>query len=448
MKKIGLTLSALVLIFVIYYMSTGSKQITKEMREEVNKELIKLKSSGFEIDEQNLSDKKQHIVLTFKDTDKIVQYLKKQNQNISKRDIEMIKGMQMGVDIEYMPTAKDAVGLDIYPLKLPNSFYQDMNEEDKKIISELEKMMKDKVFLTHININKLLSGFDGYVKDIDRTFDNNKSKAHIISKGFKFNGSIEDEIIEDIQQKIDIISFKIDKKLDINLSNLNSDIKTENKNFIYDYNIKSFNIKMDVEEALRLSANNIQGKSEDILKGELLNSSSKLKIKSVKLQENNKETILNNINIDSSLKNIDKQALEKLEQLSSIDEMDDNASNQIIQLIKEIAKNDIALDVPEISIEKITNEGKTFDGFKINAFAKLDKNFNWSKLDNDPFNLIEAINAKVHIEASNELVNIISTNPQAMVMMMIIQPVDKNGTKNYDIEFDKGSLKINGKPFM
>jgi Na+-transporting methylmalonyl-CoA/oxaloacetate decarboxylase gamma subunit len=449
MKKIGLTVVVLVLILIIYYISTGSKQITQEIRKEVHKELVELQSSGFGVDEQNLSDNKEHIVITFKDTDKITQYLNKQGQSINRTDTEILKGMQIGLDIEYMPTAKNAMAMDIYPLKLPESFYQDItSKEDRELIAELEKMIKERIFLTHININKLLSGFDGYVKDIDRVFDNNKSKAHLVSRGLKFNGSIENEEIKNIHQKLDIMSFKIDKQLDINLSNLNSNIKTENRNFIYDYTIQSVDIKSDTEELLALSIDNIKGNSEDILKGELLNTSSKIEIQSIDLKENNKESILKDITIDSSLKNINKKAIEKLEEISSIDEIDDNTSNQIILLLKEIAKDDISLEIKEISVAKITNDGKTFNGFKINASAKIEKNFDWKKLDSDPFGIIEALNAKVHIEASNELVDIVSSNPQAMVMMMVIQPVEQNGTKNYDIEFKKGTLKINGKPFM
>ena len=69
-------------------------------------------------------------------------------------------------------------------------------------------------------------------------------------------------------------------------------------------------------------------------------------------------------------------------------------------------------------------------------------------MDYNPLAVTNLINAKINIEASNELVTIISSDPRAMVMMMIMQPIDKNGKKYYDIEFSKGSLKINGKPFM
>jgi hypothetical protein len=164
--------------------------------------------------------------------------------------------------------------------------------------------------------------------------------------------------------------------------------------------------------------------------------------------QNGKKTILNTIIMDTRLNNINKRALEELENRSSKN-MDNNSSmEQFIPLLKELFKDNISIDIPNISVAKITNNGKSFDGFKLKALVKAEKNFDWKSLDNNPLAVTNLINAKINIEASNELVTIISSDPRAMVMMMIMQPIDKNGKKYYDIEFSKGSLKINGKPFM
>ena len=444
MKKIGLAIVALILIFVIYYITAGSKQITKEMKQEVHKELIQLEDSGFKINEQNSSKNKQHIVVTFQDINKITTYFNNIGQHISSSDIEILKGMQMGVDIEYMPRAKDAVGIDIYPLKLPTSFYKDIREEDKIIVTKIEKMIKDKLFLTHIDIDKLLSHFDGYVKDIDKKLEDNENTIHIITKGIKFNGTIKDEKIEDISQKMDILSLEVTNELNISLSKITSTVTNNNENIAY--SIKSFDITNKADNPFVLSIDNITGSSQDIPKNNLLDTISKIKIHSIKFNDNGKKTTLNNISMKTSLNNINKKALEKLQQIAS----DNNSSfEQFMPLLKEIIKDNISIDIPNISVAKITNNsGKSFDGFKLKALIKVDKQFDWKTLDNDPLSIINIIDAKVNIKASNELVNILSSDPQAMVMMMIIQPIDKNGSKHYNIEFKKGSLKINGKPLM
>jgi hypothetical protein len=450
MKKIALILMALIVIFVIYYIKIGSKQLTGETRKEVNRELVQLKQSGFLIDEQNLSKDKQKIILTFQDMNKITNYFNKQGQHLNRNDINMLKGMQIGIDIEYMPTASDALGMDIYPIKLPTSFYQNINQKDKRVIKELEKMIKEKLFLIHININKLLSNFNGYVKDIDREFKDNETKAHLISKGFKFNGTIKDEKIEDVKQILERLSYQVDDQLDINISGLKVTIKNSD-NRVYnniEYGIKSFDIINKIEEPFTLRINNITGLSQDRLKENLLNSISKVKVSFMSFTQNGKKTILNTIIMDTRLNNINKKALEELENRSSKN-MDKNSSmEQFIPLLKELFKDNISIDIPNISVAKITNNGKSFDGFKLKALVKAEKNFDWKSLDNNPLAVTNLINAKINIEASNELVTIISSDPRAMVMMMIMQPIDKNGKKYYDIEFSKGSLKINGKPFM
>jgi len=441
MKKIALALIALIVIFVIYYMTMGSEQLTMEIKKEVNRELVQLKQSGFGVDEQNLSTDKQKIILTFKDTDKITTYLNNQGQQLNKNDIEILQGMQVGIDMEYNPNSSDAIAMDIYPIKLPTSFYQNLDKNDTV---ELEKMIKEKLFLTHVNINKLLSSFDGYVKDINKEFKDNGTTAHLVTKGFKFNGTIEDEKIEDIKQTLETISYQIDDQLNINVNGLTTNVKNSDKSLYnnVEYSIKSFDIINKIENPFSIKIDNITGLSQDKLKANLLNSESRVKISSIDFTQNGKKTILNSIIMDTSINNINKKALEKLN-------MDNNSSfEQIIPLLKEIVKDDISIDIPNISIAKITNDGKSFDGFKIKALVKVEKNFDWKSLENNPLALTNLFDAKVNIEASNEFVNLISTNPQVMVMMMVMQPVDKNGKKYYDIKFSKGELKINGKPFM
>ncbi|MCK4442075.1 MAG: hypothetical protein KAU90_08700 [Sulfurovaceae bacterium] len=449
MKKILLALIALIVIFVIYYMTIGSKQITVEMRKEVNKELVQLKQYGFVVDEENLSKGKQKVILTFQDTDKITTYLNNQGEHLTTNDIDIVKGMQVGMEIEYLPTASDAIAMDIYPVKLPTIFYQNIDSKAKIALDKLEKMIKEKVFLVHININKLLSSFDGYVKDIDREFKDNNMTAHFVSKGFKFDGAIKDEKIEDIKQVLDTLSFKVDNQLDINLVGLTSIIKDVSNTLNSDikYSIKSFDISTKVKKPFSLKINNITGLSEDKLKGDLLDSESKVKIASIDFNQNGQKSILNSITIDSIAKNINKKALEKLEKLSS-ENMNNSSFEQYMPIFQEIIKDDISIEIPNISIDKITSDGKSFDGFKLKGLVKVVKDFNLKSINSDPLAISKLVDAKVNIEASNELISIISSNPQAMVLMMVLQPIEKNGKKYYDIEFSKGSLKINGKPFM
>jgi len=442
MKKVVLTLMALISIFVIYYITIGSKQITIEVKKEVNREFTKLKGYGFGIEEQNLSNNRQKVILTFEDIDKITTYLNSQGQQINSNDIETIKGMQIGLDIEYNPNISDAIAMDIYPIKLPDNFYQNL---DKREIVELEKIIKEKLLLVHINFNKLLSEFNGYIKDIDKEFKNDSITSHLVMKGAKFDGTIRDNNIENIKQTLEKFSFEFDKQLNINLNGLTTNIKNHNNNlYNIEYSIKSFNMTNEIDNPFTLKISNIISFSDDRLNKNLLNRKSKSQISSIEFTQNGKKTILSSINIDTYARNINKKVLDELEVIA-----ENIGNSKSIQLLKELIKDNISIEIPNISIDKITYEGKTFDGFKIKALAKVEKDFDLKSLDNNPqLALTKLFNVKINIEASNEFINLISTNPQVMVMMMILQPIDKNGKKYYDIEFNKGELKINGKPFI
>ncbi|NEW61494.1 YdgA family protein [Sulfurovum sp. bin170] len=446
MKKIGLALIALVVIIGIYYTTLGSTQIVDEMKKEVNRELTEAKKSGFVIEDREIKENRERFIIDFNDTKKITNYLKEESRGISESDIELLKGLKVAVEIEYMPTTKDAIALDIYPVTLPEFIYLGLKGEDKKI-EEVNKMVKDRLLLVHVNINKLLSGFDGYMKDIDMSDDDGNFKM----KGFVFDGEIEDENIKNLNQKIQEMSYEVPSQLKMGLSNLKVFVSNpidRNYNNNSNYTLESLKIKSENNESFSLAINNISGSSQDTQKGKLANGIADLNIVSIDYDANGDKTLLNNIKLDMKMNNIDMDAILELEEMLSNSAENNFSIEQMIPLIKKIVSDDISLDIPNISLDKITQNGKTFDGFKLQISTKVDKKFDWKLAESDPLAMTNIFDAKMNIEASNELVDIISSNPQAMMMMMVMQPVEKSGKKHYDIEFTKGSLKINGKPFM
>ncbi len=84
------------------------------------------------------------------------------------------------------------------------------------------------------------------------------------------------------------------------------------------------------------------------------------------------------------------------------------------------------------------------EGINLDASLYLDKNkTNLFQID-DSKDLLNTLIVNLNIEASNELVSFLSTNPNIMVLMMILTPVDKNGKKAYSIELINGEFKVNG----
>ncbi len=449
MKKSILAFVALVAVAGIYYMTIGSTQIVTEIKKEINHEIIELKKSGFIVEDRVIREEAEHFVIDFNNTQDITKYIKKSNNSISQSEVELLKGLKIGVDIEYTPTAKDAIAFDIYPIKLPMFLYEEMREDNESIVA-IDKMLKEKLLLVHISVNKLLSGFDGYLKDINTKFDNGKSNGHFTIKGFSFNGDIKDEDVKNLKQNIKEMSFKIGKEIHIALSDLKvfienpTDAKYNNNSS--NYTLKSLNIEnRENGENLSLIINDLSGSSKDTKKGELIEGIAKIDIASIDYTTGSDKILLKKANADIKIENLNIEAMEKLEVILN----DENVSfEQMIPLLKKITKSDLSFSISNLSLDNITSNGEKMQGFNIKAFAKTNKDFDWNSINNDPMVLMQLGNIQANISISNTLFSVISQDPKMMMVMMFAQPIDKNGTKVYDLEFTKGSLKVNGKPFM
>ena len=442
MKKILLAILAIFIIVAIYYETIGSKQVVKEIKKEVNREVVQLKSSGFAIENREIKEDREHLIIDFNDTAKIAEYLKRVDREITKEDIAILKGMKIGLDIHYNPNTRDAMALDIYPTKLPDIVYATINAEDKKSLKTIEDMISKKELLIHLNINKFLSGFNGYIKDIDR---------ELKLKGAKFDGDIEDKKIAKVNQTIEQISYDMPKEfsaklLDLEISITNPINKSEDSST--KYSIKSIEIDNKKEKKDLIRFENIVGSSEDTKVNRLINSKSEFNINSVDYINKAESVTIKGINAVMRIDNIDIDAFSKLNSLSTENISEKKRLEKMTPIIQKIFSSNISMDIVNISVDKIIKDKKTIDGFKLKASVDVDKNFNIEAIKHNPDMLINFINAKINIEASNDIINLLSSDPRAVVMMMFLQPIDKDGKKYYNIEFTKGSLKINGKPLM
>ena len=69
-------------------------------------------------------------------------------------------------------------------------------------------------------------------------------------------------------------------------------------------------------------------------------------------------------------------------------------------------------------------------------------------LEQSPMAAIGAMDANLHLTLSNQLLELIAKQPQAMLVMMLFQPKDVNGQKVYKVELKDGTLSVNGKKAM
>jgi len=447
MKKTLLTLGAIILAGIFYYFTIGSKQITEEIKKEVNREIVSLKSNGFNIKTQKINNSKEHFEIDFNDTKMITEYLTQKGiKNIDTELLEFLKGMIIGVDIEYNPSPTKAVAMDIYPIKLPTLFYLSLQDKnDTKTQTQIDKILKNREFLTHIEINKLATAFDGYVKDI-----NIENELKVV--GFKFDGDLEKDTIKSINQTIEKMELDIpDENIYFGIFNFKANIKNPLKeiNSETEFALKNLKIKNSENGKMQtLNIKDVTGVSKDIqTKGALVNSISKTKIAEVDIIENQNYLLgLKGMDIDFEVKNLNLKVVQEFEKLSNSD--NSQSTQELIRVLKKLAEDNFKIEIPKFSISKIVYNKQEIEGFDLNASFFINKSStNLANLQN-PNEIINLLGAKLNIKASNELVSLISSNPQAMVLMMILQPIDKNGKKIYNIEFTQGTLKINGKPFL
>ena len=382
MKKIGFGIIGILLVAVIYYFTSGSAQVTQEMKAQVNSELAILEQNGFAIKEREIKKSEEHFIISFDDPQKIVAFFTSQGAKIKLEDAVALKGLKIGVDAKYLHDAYSALSVDIYPLNLPTSITElDMNKEDRLAIDQLSKMLKKKALLVHVDFNKLLSSFKGHVKDIHETLQG-ENEVKLNSEGVTFEGDIDKGKISRLDQKANRITFEAKDKAHVELSALNTHYKRTGSTS-YDstsgYSVKNILLTgINNKSKVSLSIDDMHGDSITRIKKDLAQSSIKASASKVKFEVNSEKSLFKGITFNFNVKNIDMLALEKLEKA------DINNEAEINRLLQELISKGVSMEIPTFEIKKIEAEGKHMDGFALTAHANIDKSLNLAALQEQP----------------------------------------------------------------
>jgi len=442
MKKLGFGLIGLITLATLYYLTAGSAQITQRAKQQLNHELSTLQQSGFSIKERQSTEKTEHFIIVFNDPKKMTQYLKAQGGEITLEDANALKGMQVGVDAKYLPDSYSALSLDLYPVALPKSMLEDLGEEDKKLVEHIKTMLAQKAFLLHVDFNKMLSGFKGYLKDINETIEEDGEKVTVAAKRMTFKGNIKEGNIHDFSQKVGLISLDAGKELQARVINVEGNYVMTGKT-PYDitskYHTQAITVK--AEPTLSFSVKDIDNETKNSLHNGLLKSLISTKIKLLEINEAQKKHIIKNIVLDFTVDNLDIGALEALQKTDPEDE------TRIQQLTQQILSRGITLTLPEFSAQNIVDNGTQMRGFDMNGSVVIDKSFSMAAVSQNPFAALEALQIKTHITISNELYALTVQDPRAMIMMMMVPPATQKNNKIYDISFSGGKLIVNGTSF-
>lgn len=439
LKHIGLGIVSALAALVIYYVFFGSSQVTQELKAEVDRELQTLDSQGFAIEAREVLSDREHFEILFDDTEKIAEYLKTQGATLTNEESAALKGMKIGVDLTYLKDSYSAISFDLYPTTLPDAFTQgELSDEERETLAKINALFKAKTFLIHVDINNMLNGFKGYMKDIDETFGE-EEEVTMQMKALEFEGEIRDEKISSVNQRLESFLIKAEEELSIQLSDIKSHYQIIGPTR-YDmhtaYRIKHISLKEPEKRSMTL--HNLEAETTTNMHNDLVDSEVRSKIETMVVSDKNATDKVTGLALTIKFLNFDINAFETLQEADPADQ------EKIDQSVQEIISRGISIEIPNFSARRLYTHHKEMDGFAINAKIDIDKNLDLAELQTNPMVGISAINADLNLSLSETLHTFISQQPQALIAMMMFQPKEENGKKVYQIKLENGVLTVNG----
>jgi len=444
MKKLSIAAFAVIVIAAIYYMTSGSTQLVSQMRSQVDSELASLQTQGFTVKGREVNENKEHFVITFDEPEKIAAYLTKKGSKINQEDAEILKGLEVGVDINYLSDAYSGVSFDLYPLVLPESLTSAATTpEDKHMIQQVEKMLEKKTFLVHTDINKLGTGFKGYMKDIDETITDDNISMQIKLSELRFTGDIKADAISTMKQTLKSLSLNVPDTMDLSLNGLKSTY-TVTGDSAYDYTTEYSieRIQMQQKDAILLNIQDFEALADSGVKNTLLYSHLKTKTKRIEISQQNEKIVLDTLHFDMKADKLDLNALEALGKVDPDNEQEINTALQAL-----VSKG-MQLEIPKLSIANIEAIGDKMEGFHLDLFVEIDKSLNIASVQQNPMLALNAFTANINLSLSEALFAVIAQQPQAVMAMMLFHPKDVNGKKVYKFELKDGKFTVNDAPVM
>ncbi len=306
-------------------------------------------------------------------------------------------------------------------------------------------MLKQKALLVHVDFNKMLSSFKGFIKDIDETYTTEKAITMTL-KGAAFEGEIKDDRITKLSQVLQTIQLTLGDDLTIALSGLKSDYTLTGKTLYdsnYVYSAETIKVSGKHEnETFSALVKQIEGYNKTSVANNLASNKMKFFTKRIELQESREKTNLTDVSFAFNIANLDMHILEQLE---AVDIENEAETNRLIQAL--ISKG-ITMEIPSFEVKKLEYLGQNLDGFALTSTFEVNKSANFPAIQANPFSALDAINTKTTLTLSDALFNLIAKDPRAMMLAMLIQPKVINDKKVYEVEIKDGKLTVNGKPMM
>ncbi len=451
-KLLAVVLVILLVIAVLPFI--GNKTIDTEIK----KHMDILSSNGIEVsDEKTYSsylETSKHYEFAIKDTDKFSDYLAKfSDTQLPPYIKELLEGTKFATDIKYLNLPVNyEVLVDMYPLELSNKIIYNIKKDDEKFAAYVKSFLQRGGLKYHMTLNVKTREFNGYVKDIDETYMPNKdSEIKAQLKGVTYSGAGNVLVPAYIDSKIEHLSIDVKdgvESANILLKNITGRSTFESRS-TYTSHLKFGDISAKTKgskDDIDFSLTNTLFDLSSTAKGQKAEVFLKTIFDSMDIKSVNERFVLNGFIYDMSLKNIDKDAFEKLLDTLNEARTDDSAKMQlkIKNDVETILARGIDIEIPDLSVKTVLLSGaKSLKGFSLKSKFILPPNILTPHVKN-PLHIMDKIKLDFFLKISKELFVKLS-NSSPMIALTTGYAKDAKDNLVYDLKLNNGSLSLNGK---
>lgn len=451
MKKI-LIASIVIIAIALALPIVGNKSVQNVLDTEINN----LKTHGISIkestDNSSYFTTKKHYEFLLEDTQKFLEYLNQfSTQQIPPYVKSVLDGVVVGADVEYSNIPYfSTVKVDIYPVSFSDKL-DGLKEADKALYNDLQKFIADKALTYHIEHHIASKKFDGYVKNIDKTFQTNDGIAlHVTLDNIKFHGQGKLIAPDKSEVNIDKIALKMNKSKENILIALSGWHSTSNFASVGTYattmglnNVK-FISKGSYNNDFMLNIDAIQTEFSSDTAQEKAQLFTKTTMKKFDFTAQNESASLEDFSYDIALTKLDNTLYLKLIDLANKVNANPTLQTQqaLQQTIVALFSKGMHLKVGNFSFANLKVAKQTYGSMKLNADATLQEDAQlFQKLQAHPNAAVQDLNVTAHLELSKSMLdNIPNMSPLRSLAKM------QNDTASFDIIFDNARLSVNGKP--
>jgi hypothetical protein len=458
MSKIKILIGFVVVIGVIALLPILGNNIADEILKE---KISQLKANGLELkndktDSSYFSTKKHYEFLLL-DAPRFINYINNNSDaKIPSYSNKILSGTTVGVDISYsnFPFSSKII-VDVYPLALPTELMNELRNEDMNFYIYVDKLLKSKAILYHINYFLSDGFFNGFIKNLDEEymFDNGaKMSIKLLDATYYGEGSL--AAPKNLQTSISQIALNIEdsnENVTFEIYDLTSASTFESQStYAAGASMKSMLISVlkDKGDDLKIYLDNVKVNISSNTQGKKAEFYTKSSIEEFKINSLSLNMLMHGFNYNLSLAGVDKDSYEEFIKLSS--QASSNNSKEFDQKLQKttikLLSKGLSLSIADLSMDKIIiKDKKAIDGFSMMARAVLKEDADLeAKLRNSSKSLVKNINLASTIKFSKELYVLIN---QLVPITAIANSFakEKNNKLVFEIKLNNSKLSINDK---